>query len=324
MVLSRKLTRDKAKLYVVTAISNPCRYKSRYNLYRDFKKYVETSGAELITIEMAYGNRPFEITDSESLTNIQVRGEHEVWQKENLLNIALQFLPNDWEYVAWVDADVKFLRDDWVNETLHLLQRYSIIQMFSQAVDLLPNHELMQKHKGFIKSYYENNCTPLPYSCYSYGKYGHPGYAYAARRQSLDDLGGLIDFAILGSADNHMAHALVGQVDRTIPASLLNTGYGRELLEWQGRAERSIKRNVGYMEGTLVHYFHGTKKSRGYADRWKILTANNYDPDTDIFKDTQGLIRLSGNKILLRDQIKQYFSNRNEDTTYFDLKEVKI
>lgn len=313
-VISRKLTDEQSKLYVITSISNPSRYKSRYELYRSFKEYVDKSKAHLVTIELAHGNRQFEITSEESFDNIQVRGDAYIWAKENLLNIATQFLPNDWEYVAYIDADIRFVREDWVDETIHLLQHFDVIQMFGQAQDLGPNNEVIKTHKGFVKAYYDNDMRAQCTDYYGYTKYfGHPGFTIAATRSALDSLGGLIDFGILGAGDNHFWHALVGEVDKTVPGSLMQTGYGRDLLTYQARAETAIKRNIGYMQGTLLHSWHGRKISRRYQDRWKILINNEFDPDTDIYRDTQGLYKLTGNKPRLRDEVRQYFEQRNED-----------
>ncbi len=51
----------------------------------------------------------------------------------------------------------------------------------------------------------------------------------AARRSALEGVGGLIDFAILGSADRYMAAGLLGFMEDTIattcsPIFLLQTG----------------------------------------------------------------------------------------------------
>ncbi|WP_205249362.1 hypothetical protein, partial [Escherichia coli] len=91
----------------------PVRYKSRYDLYKKFEKYVKDSGAILYTTEMAFGDRPFEITEANNHQHIQVRSFHELWHKENMLILAIANLPADWEYVAWVDADIVFSRRDW-------------------------------------------------------------------------------------------------------------------------------------------------------------------------------------------------------------------
>ncbi len=306
-VLSHGRGCDESKLYVVTPIINPCRYKSRYNLYHDFAKMVNDSGAELFTVEAAFGNRPFEVTDVGNPNHLQLRTETELWHKENMLNLAIAQLPRDWEYVAWVDADVSFARPDWVQETIHQLQHFDVVQMFSNAQDLTPSHETMNKHVGFMYSYWHNlKCTK------DYNNW-HPGFAWAARRSAINHLGGLIDFSILGAGDRHMAFGLVGKMQQAIHGSL-QLGYAKELMMWQERAERHIRRNVGYVPGTLLHHWHGKKRDRGYRDRWEILIGNKFDPDLDLKRDWQGLYQLTDRSIELRDDLRRYFKSRNEDS----------
>ena len=93
------------KLYVITPISNPMRYASRFEHYRAFEKRVIDAGGALYTIEAAYAERPFEVTSPENPQHIQVRSGSEVWLKENLINLAIQRLPLAAKYIAWVDAD---------------------------------------------------------------------------------------------------------------------------------------------------------------------------------------------------------------------------
>ena len=107
------------RLYVVTAVSNPARYASRYRLYRAFEKHIKDCGAILTTVEMAYGDRPFEVTKPDEARHVQVRGRQELWYKENLLNIGIARLPACAKYIAIVDADLVFTRPDWAQETLH-------------------------------------------------------------------------------------------------------------------------------------------------------------------------------------------------------------
>lgn len=299
-------------LHVVTVVSNPMRYKSRIALYKEFEKHVACSGATLWTVELALGDRPFDVTQADNPHHIQLRSLEILWHKENMINLAIQRFPLDWEYVAWVDADIMFNRPDWVVETVHQLQTYQIIQMFSKAVDLDPDYNILRSHDGFVWSYFQNGFRSP--AGMGYTKYGlwHPGFAWAANREAIDILGGLMDFAILGAADRHMATALVGCVDDSVPPSI-SKGYKNELLIWQGRAKK-LRKDIGYMNGTISHYWHGKKKDRRYTERWTILSHNHYDPDTDIKKDWQGLIQLTGNKPRLRDQIRHYFGVRNEDS----------
>ena len=311
-MLSKKLTCDIPKLYVVTPIINPFRYQSRYRLYRDFEKRVNDAGAVLYTVEVAYGNRPFEVTSSCDPTDVQLRTTSELWHKENAINVGIGRLPTDWEYVAWIDADIAFARPDWVSETLHLLQHYDFVQMFSLAQDLNPHNEVFQNHKGFVYSYHNNLKYKTGYSDW------HPGFCWAARRSALDHVGQLIDYAILGAADRHMAFGLIGKMEATILQDLKNGAYAQELRLWEARATRHIKKNIGYMDGTILHYWHGAKKNRRYQERWKILVNNRYDPDLDLKRDSNFLYQLTDHNINLRDDLRNYFRARNEDCIYFE------
>ena len=117
----------------------------------------------------------------------------------------------------------------------------------------------------------------------------HTGYAWAARRSAISDLGGLGDIGILGSGDRHMAYALLGQVDKSFPVGI-SKSYTTYWNRWQERAEKYIQRKVGVVPGTVNHYWHGSKQHRRYQDRWKILVQDGYDPDLDIKYDVQGVL----------------------------------
>lgn len=308
------------KLYVVTSLYNPLRFNKRYWNYNLFEHHVESAGAELYTAEIAFGGRPFEITDSCNPKHLQLRASdlQEVWLKENSLNLLISRLPADWKYVAWIDADLKFARPDWAQETLQLLQHYSFIQMFSHAQDLGPDYEtLHQATPGFVYGHYNN--IGLPTDSYYGWKYRHPGFAWAARREALDKVGGLIDHGILGSGDWMMANALFGQVSKTLTQNF-TFNYKNLVKEWERRAERYIRRNVGYMPGTVLHYFHGKKANRNYNSRWELLVDAQFDPLTDLKKDSQGLYQLDDNDGLtpdrfmkLRDGLRRYGGLRDED-----------
>ena len=67
----------------------------------------------------------------------------------------------------------------------------------------------------------------------------------------------------------------------------LNENYKKMCIAYQDRCERHIKRNIGYVPGTICHFFHGAKKARQYSNRWQILIRNDFDPLKDIKKDDQ-------------------------------------
>src|SRR5580658_7171736 len=61
------------KLYVVTCLENPLRWRSRYWNYWAFQRMVEQAGAILITVECATGDREFEITKCDNPLHVQLR-----------------------------------------------------------------------------------------------------------------------------------------------------------------------------------------------------------------------------------------------------------
>lgn len=365
------------RLYVITTVFNPLRFRNRYWNYFSFQNMVEKSGAILYTAEIAFGDRHFEITDPSNPRHLQLRARdnQEIWLKENSLNLLINRLPPDAKYIAWLDSDISFARTDWAQETLHELQRYDFLQLFSHAQDIGPNYEPLTVTPGFIYSTFEDQLTDFQNNSnqnkdsnsnnqnspeteakkaikglgltncmeecleeafdecleechYYYGvirmgkegkplwKFYHSGFAWAARRESLNKVGGLIDYCLLGSGDWHQAHGLIGQMKKTLNVGYSDT-YKRLCLEWERRAEKNIRRNVGYIPGLINHFWHGRKGNRRYDDRWKLLVNTKYDPITDLKKDTQGLYQLDDNGdprfIQLRDGLRQYAKVRDED-----------
>lgn len=313
------------RLHVATMLENPQRWRSRYWNYWMFERECEAAGAILYTAEIAFGERHFEVTRPDDPRHLQLRTTSEIWHKENALNLLMQRLPADAKYVAWIDADVKFTRADWAQETLQLLQHYDVVQMFSHAQDVGPEYEPLRTTPGFLYKWVEERPKPhdanfgasrQAYGYYSVGsgKFWHPGFAWAAKRSALDRVGMLIDWAILGSGDWHMAAALVGQVNRSL-CSGYSPAYIRKCRDWQEQAEKHIRRNVGYLPGLVNHFFHGAKRNRAYDQRWRLLAQAGYDPQLDLKRDWQGLYQLTERSMMLRDGIRQYGRMRNEDST---------
>ncbi len=315
-------------LDVVAVVSNPVRYRARYDLFRAFEAHVKEAGARLTVVEMTFANRPFEVTQADNPRHVQVRTAHEYWAKENLINLGISRLPRDARYIAWIDADLTFARHDWVQETLQQLQHYAIVQMFAEAHDLDPNGMILNSFRSFGYShvhgiprkkgsgYYGGvplNTPVNPRIAY----WHHPGFAWAARRETIDAFGGLFDVAVVGEADYIMAKSMVGEgLDVLYPG--VSPGYHKAVLDWQVRAQ-TIRGNIGYVPGTVLHHWHGKKANRKYWDRCKILTDTQFDPAVDLKRDCQGIYQLVNHNeprsTLLRDAIRSYFRSRNEDGT---------
>ena len=295
---------DKKILYVISVISNPLQYETRYALFNEFIDRIKNEGnMKLMTIELQNGNRPF-LTDS----SIKLRTNSIVWSKENLINVVVNHLPDDWKYMAWVDSDIEFQNKNWVNDTINELEIYKVVQLFSHAIDMGPKKETLHVHIGFAYQYKNGE----EWKEAKYGSFFHPGYAWAMTRDAYDAVGGLMDFPILGSADHHMALAFIGLVEKSLNHQL-QPNYKMLCKLFQTRCEKYIKRSISFIPGTIVHYYHGDKVDRKYKDRWKILIDNKFDPILDLKKDSRNLWVLEDDRIKLRDDIIDYFRRRNED-----------
>jgi hypothetical protein len=138
----------------------------------------------------------------------------------------------------------------------------------------------------------------------------HPGFAWAITRKAYEKIGGLYEYAILGSGDNIMLHSLLNNGHNSINSESTQD-YKDSIIKFQ---KNMNKLRFGYTPGVIRHYFHGSKKNRFYGERWKILVVNNYSPIEHIKKDSNGLLVPTFKfPEKLKNEIYGYFSSRNED-----------
>lgn len=319
---------EEKKLHVAVAYSNPRRWKRRLELFNDFRRHMNGLPNIVLHVgELAFGERPFEVTSSNHPTDVQLRTSEELWHKENILNVVIaRSFPTNWQYGCYVDGDFHFTRHDIGLETIHQLQHYAWVQMFSSYMDISSNHEPLRVQASFANRYvkgtlFENNKELI----HCYGKdlinnkqkgIGATGGAWAFRRESFNACGGLLDTCILGSGDWHMAFGLIGEPDsHPQTKELVDCGhqYANSIKIWQTRAAKAVRQNVGCVDCLGIHNWHGSKQNRGYGTRWKILKDCDYNPYVDVFKDHQGVLQLTQNKPLLRSEIRRYFNSRSED-----------
>jgi len=297
------------KLHVVIVISNACQYAIRYILAKEFITRLSNDDNNIILyiVELAYGKQQFQITNSDNPHHLQVRTKYPLWHKENLINVGVsKLLPKNWKAFAWIDADVEFENTTWASDTLKVLNGCKdVVQLFSHCVDMDQNKLSMNVFNSFCYKY-----TKKQIYCSSGINFWHPGYAYACTRKAYEKMGGIYDKAILGSGDNIMSYSFIGKADKSIHIS--NTdNYIKSVKVF----EKNVKNlRIGYVPGVILHHYHGSKKNRGYNDRWKILVDHKYDPYLHVTYDKDGILIPSNEcpSELLRD-ILSYFNNRNED-----------
>lgn len=306
-------------LYVVTTVFNPRRFKSRIRLYNNFKKWVEFHGVKLLTVEVAYGDRPFDVTNVNDPWNLQLRTSADLWHKERSLNLGIQRLSQlapKWEYMAYMDCDIKLMNDDWATELPHLHQHYAILQVFGFINTLGPNHHTLYGGRSIARQYHSAGKFTKPpaadASNYT-GFNGWPGLGWSFRRPELEAVGGLLDTCVTGSGDTHMAGCYLGNSKHGMPAQA-SPGFKRAVDRYGELCEQHIKQNVSYLPGLLIHYWHGEAKNRGYDKRRDSILRHQFDPHEDLVTDMQGLYKWKGNKIELEREIRRSMEERNEDS----------
>ena len=307
-------------LYVVAVLSNPVGYNSRPKLFNQFVKHITSfEGVHLTTVELTFGERDPVVVQGHN--HVHLVTDSEIWHKENMINVGIASLPKEAQYIATIDSDIHFSNPHWVTQTINQLQHNYIVQVWESAIDLGPNGEHMKHYSSLASLYSQGKPFKVTgggyYGVTTSGTYAHPGFGWAYRREALDMLGGLIDKAVAGAGDHHMALSLIGQGEKSLPGGT-SASYSKMVLTWQARAERNIRRDIGYVPGTILHYWHGKKTARGYESRWSIIVNNQFDPDTDLRYDSQGVLNLVDHgdlrSIMLRESLRRYFRQRQEDS----------
>lgn len=344
-------------LYAIVPYQNAWRHKSRVKHTARALKHFHDSGATIIFVEVAFNRREFafencgldgQSTNCPSILgsdsrfrhrHIQIRSLSELWLKENLINVGVQSLPNDWQQVCWLDSDIHFLRPNWVGETIHKLQHHHFVQMFSHARDLAPNYELLPEdypHANGLSFMYAwqrrqdlerggSKPRSVPICCINdgpdcYGSIGSsrvfPGLAWACTRYAWEAVGGLMDLAIWGGGDWHAAHALI-EKEEGMMRNDLHRNYKKACMQWFHRCRTHIRQNVGLVEGTIVHHWHGRKTQRGYNDKHSALAKIGFDPPRHLKREASGVWNLHDDRSpaypSLRDLLRMIARDRNED-----------
>ena len=298
-------------LHVIGVIENPMRYHSRYRLFREwYEAMLKTPNVEVYVVEAAYQDRHFEVTDLNNPNHLQLHSHQPIWHKEGMFNLAVKHLiPKDAKYIGCSDTDIFFDNPHWAQEAMHQMQDYSVIQPWSDCVDLGFRGRVLKHFKSFC--YQHQRGVPKQTHPSQPYEYAHSGYIWCYRRDFWEAVRGNMDFCILGSADHHQAFATIGQVNRTIKHGM-HPNFFKLCHEWQYRAYRHTNGLLGYVPGFIKHKHHGKKANRKYRERWDILIKNHFDPIKDLVHDTQGMVKLIGKPHLLH-ACRKYMLERHED-----------
>lgn len=300
-------------LAVITTYYNPCRYKTRRENFERFRAHMKDHNVMLLTVECVFNGEAAELPAANDVWHVE--SSSLLWQKERLLNLAAERLPSHIDAVAWIDADLLFENENWVQDTLDALSTYPIVQMFETCL-----RQTQAGDAGSVPDVVESMASVMqrfPHSLLMqrYDIHGHTGYAWAMRREIFKQVG-LYEYAISGSADHFMAHAIYGDCGFCIQNALKHDQVQIDhFKEWSSLFYPLINGQLGVVPGQLRHLWHGDLKHRNYFNRMHQITDLGYNPYADIVAAPGRPLEWATPKAKpgLVAYFKEFFYSRHED-----------
>jgi hypothetical protein len=262
------------RLAVVTCYFNPSDSAPRLHNYQEFARQLETRGGDLWTVEVAFGEQPFQLPAGPRM--LQLRSPDWLWPKEQALNILIRRLPPEYDKVAWVDADVVFDNPRWVADVSAALEQDPVVQPFSEVLWLDEAGQPQSSSPSVVAD----------------PRGGLPGLAWAARRDLVQRWG---LYAADASSCNDVLIwlGLSGRLDHPT-LSCYPEPVRQHLSEWQARIWPGVQGQLGAVAGTLRHLDHGPFRERRYRERIRWLEEFRFDPERDLVLRDNGLLGWSG------------------------------
>jgi hypothetical protein len=105
----------------------------------------------------------------------------------------------------------------------------------------------------------------------------------------------------------------MGKFDYATDIMMMNERQLEHYRSWGDGFSAETRANVGCIEGSVFHLWHGERKDRKYRERHRGLHRFGFDPFVDIAIHPDGCWRWNTNKPELHEYVRDYFYSRNED-----------
>jgi hypothetical protein len=321
------------EFWAVTCYFNSENDPWRVHNFKVFAERLRKQGVPFLTVELVVDNEDAGNADVKSMSDMYHRVMHPdvLWSKEALINIGIKLLPSECTKVCWIDADILFpFDDDWGQRCSAALDKHKVVQPYERYYFMPEPHT---KNKFWDTERPAVNYLPSIAWNYAHGRgthsiyEAHPGYAWAARRDVLNNIGGLYDTGIC-MADVLMAYGFIAKSEAEVKSSWehkpmrdLFGSWGpvmrKHVEEWQLRAMQEIGGDVGVVDGVKAHHlYHGSPLNRKYPEI--LASYAGFDPSKHARLNENGVLEWTENVPAdLKEKVCQYFSFRKRATQRF-------
>lgn len=279
--------------------------------YYEFKDNLKRQGIDLITIELAFKDEPYQLDND---VYLRLRTDTVLWHKESMLNLLVKRLPPHFDKVVWLDCDIKITDDNWLDEVNRNLDHYPILQVGSE-------YKFEDKHGSYISK------KTVGYACQlseeenpaNYKDY-HVGLAWAANRSFYEKVG-MFDYDVTGSGDTILFYTAANFWSTNFSWWLRQKyknkcpSINKFLKSYLDKASKfftgeTARENVGYTSTKIIHKYHGNYQRRGYVSRLTLL--EDLDMSKDLERDYHGLLKWTNNDFNKR--FEKFFLLKDEDS----------
>lgn len=232
-----------------------------------------------------------------------------MFYKEQLINALEKHIPEKYTKLMIMDGDIIFDSPDWVDQVSMSLDTHDIIQPFDKACWLMPGNKIIRSWKY---SYGHALAKKTQISYQNIHLY-HPGFAWAFKRSTFRQLGGLYANAIIGGGDMLFTfNFFVDQIPDYWYKDAMVTKIPIEAWPRYHENFKKIAPKVGVIQIRALHLFHGLSMNRQYRTRYqKFAGMLDMKWDECIVMNKDNLTEFKDPK--LRHMLLPYFKERNED-----------
>lgn len=270
---------------------------------RRFIRQTEWMGVPVFGMELKLNPDTTFITQGNpNWHRLEVTADNVLFQKEACINELVRLLPAEFTSIAWVDADLEFENPHVFDVANSMLGSMRCVQLFSDAVWTTRAGKENNRRKSCVITGMDKRWL------------GHPGFAWAARRELFTQMGGLYSMTPVGHGDTVFALSATNSSMEDQHGNSYGIGVNTAKHDqWSERMRTWLNGKVGFVDGECWHSWHGDLKNRQYAQRSEVL--KDFDHELHIGLNERGILHWKSDApVSMREYVHEYFLNRREDT----------